>query len=96
MVCHCVKPWSEVELASSPGHSHVCVTLKTWQWPGDEAKVEHALPDAVVSIPVLCMYHIIITSLVAIYFSEISNIFPVRVLNHEIWHRIWKMVLEVL
>ena len=27
-------------LASSPGHSHVFnVTLKTWEWPGDEATI---------------------------------------------------------
>ena len=27
-------------VASSPGHSHVFnVTLKTWEWPGDEAIV---------------------------------------------------------
>ena len=29
----------------------------------------------------------IITFLVAIYFSEASNISPVRVSNREIWHR---------
>ena len=29
----------------------------------------------------------IVTSLVAIYFSETSNICPVRVSNREIWHR---------
>ena len=29
----------------------------------------------------------IITSVIAIYFSETSNICPVRVLNREIWYR---------
>ena len=30
-----------LSLASSPGHSHVfnVATLKTWEWPGDEARL---------------------------------------------------------
>ena len=34
-----------------------------------------------------CVQLLIITSLAAIYFSETSNICPVKVSNHEIWHR---------
>ena len=37
-----LSPLSEVPLALSPGHSYVFnvgCTQKTWEWPGDEAKV---------------------------------------------------------
>ena len=45
------------------------------------------LSTPTVSVNSLSLIIIIITSLVAIYFSETSNIFPVRVSNHEIWYK---------
>ena len=45
-------------------------------------------PDSLVNIDHLhALVCVVITSLVAIYFSETGNICPVRVLNCEIWHR---------